>query len=420
MRTFWTTFCKDLRLLSRDRVGLLVLFVMPVLLVLVISLIQNNILAESDDQGITLVLVDQDQGALGETLRQQLGDSGHFRLSEEADEAAAREAVASGQHQFGLLIRPGTGAELRNQSRRLAGLVVAGGTLSAAAPESKTLELFYDPTVQGSFRMAVSSVLQQVLLAHEVKAKAQALAGELSSLGGEATSIDALLTGSPLLKLRESATARAGVVLRPNAVQQNVPAWTLFGMFFIVVPLSGALIRERQEGTLQRLYSLPISYPALLAGKLSAYALLCLLQFGLMLLVGTTLLPWLGTPSLEIAGHLTAAALLALTAALAATGYGLLIGVLARSYEQASMFGAVSVVVAAALGGIMVPVYVMPKGMQLLSRFSPLGWGHRGFMEIFVRGGGLAEIVPQLAALAGLFVAFLLISWFGFIRRGRH
>ena len=53
-----------------------------------------------------------------------------------------------------------------------------------------------------------------------------------------------------------------------------------------------------------------------------------------------------------------------MAASLAATGYGLMVGTLAKTYEQASMFGAVSIVIAAALGGIMVPTYVMPHGCR--------------------------------------------------------
>ncbi len=208
----------------------------------------------------------------------------------------------------------------------------------------------------------------------------------------------------------------------PNAVQQNVPAWALFGMFFIVVPLSGNLIRERQEGTLQRLLSIPVSYWSLLGGKLMAYVAVCLVQFGLMLLVGKTLLPLLGTPVLDLGSQPLAVAFLALCAALAASGYGILIGTLVRSYEQASMFGAVSVVVAAAIGGIMVPVYVMPKAMQTLSVLSPLGWGLDGFLDIFVRRAGLWDIMDNALALLAFFAVTLTVGWASFYRgcRGGH
>jgi len=220
----------------------------------------------------------------------------------------------------------------------------------------------------------------------------------------------------PLLTVR-SEIAAGTMIAQPDSVQQNVPAWTLFGMFFIVVPLSGALLRERQEGTLQRLLSLPISGLPLLGGKLAAYVLVGCAQALVMLLVGRLLLPRFGTPLLRFGDDPLALILLILACALAATGYGLLIGTLVRSYEQAAMLGPVSIVLAAALGGIMVPVYAMPPAMQSLSALSPLAWGLEGFIELFVRHGDLARIVPQLLSLLLFAAACLGLAWLVFARR---
>ena len=53
-------------------------------------------------------------------------------------------------------------------------------------------------------------------------------------------------------------------------MQQNVPAWLVFGAFFVVIPLSNTLIRERQQGTLRRLRTMPVGQGTLLVGKLDA------------------------------------------------------------------------------------------------------------------------------------------------------
>ena len=205
---------------------------------------------------------------------------------------------------------------------------------------------------------------------------------------------------------------------RPTAAQHNVPAWTLFGMFFIVVPLSGSLIRERESGTRRRILTLPVSPSALLAGKIAAYVLVCLGQFALMLAVGVFVLPRLGTSGLVPGPELLAAVPVAAASALAAAGYGIMVGTLSRSYEQASMSGAVSVVIAAAVGGIMVPVYAMPRVMQRLSALSPLAWGLDAFQELFVRGGGLRAAVPGVLRLSAFFLATVLISRIAF--RGKE
>jgi ABC-2 type transport system permease protein len=204
----------------------------------------------------------------------------------------------------------------------------------------------------------------------------------------------------------------------PSSVQQNVPAWALFGMFFIVVPLAGALVRERSDGMLARIYATRASFLGVLLGKVAAYSAVCAVQFALMLGLGLYVLPVLGAPALTIAASPWAVAAAALAAALAATGYGLLVGSVARTYEQASMFGAVSVVIAAALGGVMVPAYVMPPVMRAISRFSPLGWGLEAFIDLFVRTGSLETAAPRLLALLAFFAATLLLSWVFLVRRG--
>jgi ABC-2 type transport system permease protein len=216
--------------------------------------------------------------------------------------------------------------------------------------------------------------------------------------------------GQQLITLDEELASPEKYATLPTSVQQNVPAWTLFGMFFIVIPLAGTLIRERQEGTLTRLMTMPVTNSSLLLGKVTAHLLICLIQFGLMLMVGKFLLPLFGTPVLELGSSPFALMLVAVSAALAACGYGILVGVVARSYDQAAIFGSVSIVIAAALGGVMVPIYVMPKFMQKLSVISPLGWGLDAFLDIFVRDGHLSTVLPRVAALGGFFLLCLAVA----------
>jgi len=202
----------------------------------------------------------------------------------------------------------------------------------------------------------------------------------------------------------------------PTAVQQNVPAWALFGMFFIVVPLSGSLIRERREGIFARMMVMPVSKTSLILGKLSAYVGVCMVQFVCIVAVGKWLLPLLGTDPLVLTQG-GAMLVVAFCSALCATGFGIMLGALARTNEQAAILGPVTVVIAAALGGIMVPVFAMPEAMQWISRGSPLGWGHEAFMELLVREGSLAAVWDRLALLLLFFVATLLAALIGLRRQ---
>jgi ABC-2 type transport system permease protein len=137
-----------------------------------------------------------------------------------------------------------------------------------------------------------------------------------------------------------------------------------------------------------------------------------------MVAIGSLVLPLLGTSGLIVGPEWPVVGIIALSAALAATGYGIMVGVLARSYEQASVFGAVSIVIAAALGGVMIPVYVMPRSMQAVSVVSPLAWGLNAFQDVFVREGTLRTVGPNLARLMLFSLATLSVAWWS-LRRNR-
>jgi ABC-2 type transport system permease protein len=442
MLQFVATFYKELLLLLRDRGGLALLFLMPMVLVLVISLVQNNILKATGEGSLQVLLVDNDRGEFGRHIDETLRATGAVQVIDQLNGEAftlaeARQLVADGRYQFCLVIPEGTSESVRKRAGILARKAFGTNQAFTVSPQQDPapveLGIYFDPTVQGVFRSVLSNALQRVVLGLEIEEKAHMLAeifpeeiesrlgpglGSRPLPGADGPKLTFNWQDEPLVAVRERIAAGEAVAY-PDAVQQNVPAWTLFGMFFIVVPLSGSLIRERQEGTLQRLLTLPVSALTLLGGKLSAYVLIALVQAVLMLLVGKLVLPLFGTPVLTLGDDLPALLLLIFSCALAATGYGILVGNLVRSYEQASMFGPVSVVLAAALGGIMVPAYVMPKAMQAVSAWSPLAWGLTGFHELFVRHGTLREIWPNILSLLGFFVVCLAISWGLFSRRQR-
>lgn len=429
---------KELLLLSRDRAGLLVLFVMPMLLVLVLSLIQDNLFRATGETVTRALFVNLDEGELGTELAARLEATGALELVEEfagetVDAELARRTVFSGDYQFAIVI-PATFSVGINRAAEAA--VQAAFREEESALPAGRLTIFFDPTVRGIYRTAVINALQRGVLGLEIARKSEAfgrllpeelqrsMAAQMGPLraGGLPPKLPQLSfdwTGQPLIELSEELAYPEKYATLPTSVQQNVPAWTLFGMFFIVIPLAGTLIRERREGTLTRLMTMPVTNGSLLLGKVFAYLTICLVQFGLMLAVGRFILPLFGTPVLELGSAPLALLVVAVSAALAACGYGILVGVLARSYDQASTFGAVSVVIAAALGGVMVPVYVMPRAMQSLSVISPLGWGLDAFLEIFVRDGNLVSVLPRVAALGGFFLLCIVFAMLVFQRRRR-
>ena len=82
-----------------------------------------------------------------------------------------------------------------------------------------------------------------------------------------------------------------------------------------------------------------------------------------------------------------------------------------NTYEQASTLGATTIVAAAAIGGVMVPVYAMPTVMQRLSIISPLNWGLTAFHDLLMRGYSITAILDDLGRLTLFFLLSIILAW---------
>ena len=233
----------------------------------------------------------------------------------------------------------------------------------------------------------------------------------------EAIRIPGILDNADAFDLKRVATLRVEAVGnpragRPSSVQQNVPAWLIFGMFFVVMPLSSLFIVERREGTLARLASQQVPNSLLLLGKVVPFFVINLGQAALMLVAGHTLAPWLGGDELALPARWDLFAAITASTSLAAIGWGLLVAVCARTMEQATVIGGVGNILAAAIGGIMVPRFVMAETMQAWVDVSPMAWALDGFHAVILRQGAAADVLaPCLKLLSLAAVLFAAALW---------
>jgi ABC-2 type transport system permease protein len=170
-------------------------------------------------------------------------------------------------------------------------------------------------------------------------------------------------------------------------------------MFFLTVPLSVSFIREREQGSLFRLQTMTVPPWVVLGGKAVPYFVINLIQMISILAVSVYVLPLLGGDRLELGNAPLALLLIGAAASLAAIGFGIAVAMYSRTTEQAASFSSATVMIMAAMGGILVPKAVMPPLMQDLAVFSPLSWGLDGFLDVFVRGGGIPQVLPEALGL---------------------
>jgi len=367
MRTLSALWIKEWLALARDLHGLAVLFVMPAVFIVIMSLALSDVFSEGG-RGVDFAVLAADGGKVAEALAAGIAGEGFRATPAPASEAEARDSVRKGHPGLVLIVPAGFGAD----------------------PGAK-LKVLADPALPAMQLLAFQG---RVLGA---------------TLGG-----DAALSRSMAIEV--VGNPRGG---RPSSVQQNVPAWLIFGMFLVVMPLSALFIVERREGTLARLASQRVPFSLVLAGKVGPFFVINLVQAALMLAAGCTLVPWLGGEALALPARWDLLAAVTASTSVAAIGWGLLVAVGVRTMEQATVIGGVGNIVAAAVGGIMVPRFVMPQAMQPWTALSPMAWALDGFHAVILRQGSLAEIARPCAQLLALGAALLALAvWLHRRRRG--
>ena len=402
-------FYKEWMLLWRDKVGLLFLFILPMCLVLFISLTSAP-MSEKTSKIKILVLNQDPQGPISQQIVKALKKIHDFKITEfggitAQNQEALKEKVSNGDYQTLVIIQPQTSEKITAQLKP--------GSAPPTTPPP-VLNILFDPTLPQPVQSQIHASLQLIVQTIELQLwqqMAHQLSGHRNPTAGNAPNFQGVNVTADIV-----ATTK-GKAEAPNEVQQNVPAWALFGMFFIITPLSGVIVKERRLGVVDRLWLAPVSLFSLISGKIIAFIGVNMLQLILMLAVGVFILPLFGMPKLNVTSEPFAILLVGLSAALAATGFGMLIGSWVRTPEQANVMGPFLIVILASIGGIFIPVYFLPDALKRLADYSPMHWALQAFLDIFVRNANISHLLPNIGKLLAFGVCTTILASFK-LKRG--
>ena len=420
MYKLWMSVYKEFLLLKRDFGGLIILFVMPLVLIITITLIQDSTFRTVTESKIPVVLIDNDKGEISKSVIENLNKSGQFEIVSSLDgknltETTAKEAVFKGKFQLAIIIPENLSKDLQLKVNQNVDKIISNfgiGDLSEEPKKDllpqiinkKEVRLYFDPATQATFKSNVKSSIDKMISQIETKSIYATFQEQLGE--GE----EPIFEQESFIIFKEIVPTVDNKEVLPNSVQHNVPAWTLFAIFFIIVPLSINIVKEKGQGTQIRLLTNPVPYYVVIAGKTITYLVICMIQFYLMVLVGMYLFPYLSLPTLDLDGKFFLMSVVALFSGLAAIGFGILLGTIAKTQEQSAPFGATSVVILAAIGGVWVPVFAMPKVMQVISHISPMNWGLNAFYDVLLRKADAVEILPEIFLLLLFFIITIFIA----------
>ncbi len=375
---------KEVLEITRDVQSLFLLILMPATFILVMSLSMQALFQPGSEFKIAIIAADLDDSPESRRFFTSLKQADNISISEAKTGRSIdglTGSILKGDYNFGLVINRDFSASFRDINK---------------TPRTPPMTMYIEPAIQASIQMGVRNQLAMEFLKQRTHAFFDKNGALMSYVGISKENFmpppDTMVGTRYVLKNRRDP-------VMPNAAQQSVPAWLVFSMYFIVMPISLIFHTEKNNGTLARMRSINIRNRYLIGGKLISYYLISMVQVACMLCVGRFLVPLLGGDIIRFGDSPAGLFLIASCVGCNSISYGLLISAVSKNTQMAGSLGVILIIIFSAIGGIMVPKFVMPAAMQNLSVMSPLSWGLEGFLDIMLRNGGIADIVTECALL---------------------
>lgn len=363
---------KELKLILRDRGVLSVLFILPIFFVLLMTYagVGNQSIGNAK-----ILVMNQDKGAFATYIIDRLREEKGLVVVDQIDGSKIHEDYGEK-----LLLKRSSGYSLI-----LKFPADFSKSLQMGSETKPLVEFIADPATGGSNLNPIERLIKMQIMN---------VAGYAAAARNGQIPINTIET-----KINEDVqfhrVAPKGMKMtRPiKAEEQNVPGYTIFGIFFIVQVIGNTILREKEEGTYNRLMAAPISPARLLFGKLAPFYLVNLIQVAFMFLFGYFVF------HISLGQCFSGLLLVTLATAATANSLGLLIASISKTTEQMGPLSSLILISMATIGGIFIPYFEMPKLLQSISFLTPHAWALKGFQDILVRGYSFSAVLSTVAVL---------------------
>ncbi|NPD44536.1 MULTISPECIES: ABC transporter permease [unclassified Lentimicrobium] len=396
---------KDLLQSFKDKKGLLLSFLLPIVLIALFSLVYGGFQSSSKDRAQSLLFCDDDQSVLSHDLLSELEAEKGLKLTIKPL-SEAETLVINGDFPSALLIYKGFEDSI-NQGK------------------STPVEFIYDESRElemGLTQKALMSTLMPFL--GEQGSKSQVHSFINDKYGDEMPEemiaeihddIDQQFSPDQ----EETSVGTSSIESRAVSVKEDMP-WGLIQAFagtsvmmllFSITGMGSSIIKERDTGTLKRILYSPIKPWQIILGKFGSGFVFAMIQMSILVLFA-----WLAF-GLDIFRNFSGLILLVFATAMAVSGFGILIASLARSQKQVESLSLIIILVMSALGGSMMPLFLFPEIIKTVAHFTINYWAIDGFYDVLGRDVGLMGIMQNTLMLLLFSILSSIIAIFVFNKR---
>jgi ABC-2 type transport system permease protein len=189
-----------------------------------------------------------------------------------------------------------------------------------------------------------------------------------------------------------------------DSLDYFAPAFiALFAFMFVFMLTSVSFLRERGQGTLERLMASPLSRAEIVVGYMLGFSLFALIQSLVILLFAVLIL------QIHYAGSLVIVFVVVMILTIGSVNLGIFLSTFARNELQVVQFIPLIIVPQALMSGIFWAVEDMPQFLQAIAYLMPLTYANNTLRDVMVKGYGLDAISVINNILVLLFFACLMV-----------
>lgn len=396
MKTLWYIAKKDLLQITRDRNGLILMLVVPLVLISIVGFAFGSFYGDGSSQIQIKVALNNQETAQDAFIGKAIASALKVNSSQLAItvneyhspvQVIQQVSAANDAANVGIVIPAGASQTLMNdlQQKVTPKNLVQFYTL----PNTNDLRI---TVVQNIVNKVVQSILSGSAGVSQVYQVCQQAGNHCAQNTIDPTAISAAIAQANLEADQATQTLSAGQAVKIGPFDQALPGYAIFFALFGLNAVAATILQEKEDGTFRRLLIAPIQKYALLGGKMLAQFIVTMAQLSIIFVVGYFIF------KVHINDWL-AVSLLLIGTSFAATGLGMLLVSVVKTRAQINPVVSLVVLVTSAVGGAWWPLFLEPTWLQQLAKIGITAWAMEGLNGSMILGKSFMDVLPDILGL---------------------
>ena len=384
-------FKKDLILFFHDQRSVILTFLLPVILITLFALAYGAVgQLDGRSEPLNVLVADMDQTRSSKEIVDKIGNHEGISLIIK-DSEKSKELVINGKYACALMIYEGFQDSL-----------LAGNTTP--------VELIFDRSREMEIGFLQKELISTLLpLTGEIIVKKSIenyLKDNFPDI--DKNSMDEILSTATENDKNPVSVKWTSVVGEKNDTKlgliQAVAGTAILMLLFSVAGVGTSILEEKENGTINRLLYSPLKGSTILYSKMLFAFFISILQLTTMFLFA-----WLFL-NMDLSVNIPGLILMIIATSFSVSSIGIFLAAISKTRQQAQNMSTIIILVMSAIGGSMIPLFIMPSILQKIALLSVNYWGIQGFYDLFWRAIPLEDILPKIFILMSIGILMTLVS----------